>query len=140
MPRGGLAPRAVDKDAPHCLGRGGKEVPLMVPPISGGCSDQSQIGFMNERGGLQRVAGWLRSQSGGSDNPDSPDVDPALVQTDLQSRPGAARVIYLDFNGGTISGTYWNSEYNDDDPINYADSGMSRARGATPNPRRAPRT
>jgi hypothetical protein len=66
------------------------------------------------------------SQAGGSDNPDSPNVDPAMVATDLQSRPGAARVIYLDFNGGTISGTYWNSEYNDDDPISYADSGMSR--------------
>lgn len=75
----------------------------------------------------RRLRGELEcSQSGGGDNPDSPDVDASLVATNLQSRPGAARVIFLDFDGGTISGTYWNSEYNDDDSITYADSGMSR--------------
>lgn len=65
-----------------------------------------------------------QSGSGGGD-PDNPDVDPSLSPTNLRSRPGAARVIYLDFNGGTISNTYWNSEYNDDDSISYADCGMS---------------
>lgn len=30
----------------------------------------------------------------------------------LQSRPGASRTIYLDFNGHTTSGTSWNSSYN----------------------------
>ncbi len=29
----------------------------------------------------------------------------------LQSRPGAARTIYLDFTGGTVTGTAWNSSY-----------------------------
>lgn len=35
----------------------------------------------------------------------------------LHSRPGAGRVIYLDFDGETISGTPWNSSYNDGLPI-----------------------
>ncbi|MBL8447931.1 MAG: PKD domain-containing protein [Zoogloeaceae bacterium] len=39
----------------------------------------------------------------------------ALVPTDqtflLHSRPGAKRVIYLDFRGAVISGTAWNSSY-----------------------------
>ena len=29
----------------------------------------------------------------------------------LHSRPGATKVIYLDFNGHTTSGTHWNTEY-----------------------------
>lgn len=29
----------------------------------------------------------------------------------LESRPGAPRTIYLDFRGGTVSGTAWNSSY-----------------------------
>lgn len=36
---------------------------------------------------------------------------------DLRSRPGSSRVIYLDFDGETISGTPWNSAYNDGQPI-----------------------
>lgn len=31
----------------------------------------------------------------------------------LQSRPGASRTIFLDFRGGTVSGTAWNSSYGD---------------------------
>ncbi len=74
---------------------------------------------------------WARSevecsQAGSTDtDPDSPGVDPALNVANLQSRPGASRVIFLDFNGGAISNTYWNSEYNEDNTINYADCGMS---------------
>ena len=30
----------------------------------------------------------------------------------LHSRPGATKVIYLDFNGQTVSGTLWNSQSN----------------------------
>lgn len=37
--------------------------------------------------------------------------DPSLA-FELQSRPGAARTIYLDFNGETIAGTAWNASYN----------------------------
>ncbi|MFO1485586.1 MAG: PKD domain-containing protein [Verrucomicrobiaceae bacterium] len=38
----------------------------------------------------------------------------ALSATDtflLHSKPGASKVIYLDFNGHTTSGTYWNSNF-----------------------------
>lgn len=35
----------------------------------------------------------------------------------LQSRPGSSRVVYLDFDGETVSGTPWNSSYNDGEPI-----------------------
>jgi PKD repeat protein len=37
--------------------------------------------------------------------------DPAMA-FELQSRPGASRTIYLDFDGETISGTAWNASYN----------------------------
>jgi len=35
----------------------------------------------------------------------------------LRSRPGSTRVVYLDFDGETISGTPWNSSYNEGEPI-----------------------
>ncbi|MCW8927154.1 MAG: hypothetical protein OQJ84_12920, partial [Xanthomonadales bacterium] len=43
-----------------------------------------------------------------------PPVGAALTEAEtflLHSRPGAPNVIYLDFNGHTISGTAWNSNY-----------------------------
>lgn len=39
-------------------------------------------------------------------------VFPASQTFALHSRPGASRVIYIDFNGELISGTAWNSYYN----------------------------
>jgi hypothetical protein len=39
-------------------------------------------------------------------------VFPASQTFQLHSRPGASRVIYIDFNGELISGTAWNSYYN----------------------------
>ena len=36
---------------------------------------------------------------------------PASETFFLHSKPGASRVIYLDFDGHTTSGTYWNSEF-----------------------------
>jgi PKD repeat protein len=49
----------------------------------------------------------------------SPGVDPVLADTyphsmafELESRPGSSRVIYLDFDGETISGTAWNANFN----------------------------
>jgi hypothetical protein len=54
--------------------------------------------------------------SGGSFAPANPTI--ALDQTFLlNSKPGAARTIYLDFNGHTVTGTAWNSSYGID-PIN----------------------
>ncbi len=36
-------------------------------------------------------------------------ISSKILSTTLQSRPGAPAVIYLDFDGETVSGTYWNS-------------------------------
>src|SRR5205823_1689886 len=36
----------------------------------------------------------------------------------LHSRPGAKKIIYLDFNGYVLTGTAWNAEYNAGQPIN----------------------
>ena len=38
----------------------------------------------------------------------------------LHSKPGAARVIYLDFNGHTTSGTHWNTSYTAGAPFTTA--------------------
>lgn len=43
----------------------------------------------------------------------------------LNSRPGANGVIYLDFDGETVTGTQWNSSYNNGAPIAAAESGLS---------------
>lgn len=54
--------------------------------------------------------------SGGSFAPANPTIP--LDQTFLlNSKPGAARTIYLDFNGHTVTGTAWNNSYGVD-PIN----------------------
>lgn len=49
-------------------------------------------------------------------NPDgSVNTFSTLAEADtfvLHSRPGASRVIYLDFDGETVSGTAWNASYN----------------------------
>jgi hypothetical protein len=42
---------------------------------------------------------------------------PEEIVPALQSRPGASRVIYLNFEGETVTGTPWNSSYNDGLPI-----------------------
>lgn len=37
----------------------------------------------------------------------------------LHSRPGSKRTIYLDFDGGSVSGTAWNTQFINTDPINF---------------------
>ncbi|MDH3523539.1 MAG: choice-of-anchor D domain-containing protein [Acidobacteriota bacterium] len=37
----------------------------------------------------------------------------------LESKPGASKTLYLDYWGGTISGTAWNDNYNSGNDINY---------------------
>jgi Bacterial Ig domain/Metallo-peptidase family M12B Reprolysin-like len=43
---------------------------------------------------------------------------PSTAAFALHSRPGAARVIYLDFDGHVITGTAWNSSYASGQPLN----------------------
>jgi hypothetical protein len=57
----GLAPRGLDQDAPHRLGRGGEEVPAAAPswvlrP------HEPEKGLVDQGGGLERLAGLLLSQ------------------------------------------------------------------------------
>lgn len=57
-------------------------------------------------------------------SPDAPLADevnstPALG---LQSSPGSARVLYLDFDGETVSGTSWNTNSNDGDTLQLTSS------------------
>ena len=37
----------------------------------------------------------------------------------LQSRPGSNKVLFIDYWGGSLSGTAWNVNYNSNNPINY---------------------
>jgi len=55
-----------------------------------------------------------------------PPADPSIDHTLLQSRPGAPNVIYLDFDGETVSGTQWNVFYNSFNDIHASPSGMNR--------------
>ncbi len=54
-----------------------------------------------------------------------PEPAEAVVPPLLNSRPGANGVIYLDFDGETVTGTQWNSSYNNNDPIVAAESGLT---------------
>lgn len=82
----------------------------------------------NEGPWLER---WAREEiecsqlNDSSHDPDSPAVDPDLSWSSLQSRPGSSRVIYLKFDGGWVDNTFWNSEHNDDERINFSASGLS---------------
>ncbi len=58
---------------------------------------------------LQNAIAKTGTASGGTTSPSG-----TLSVTDtflLHSKPGASKVIYLDFNGHTTSGTYWNSSF-----------------------------
>src|SRR5688500_15465931 len=46
---------------------------------------------------------------------------------EYSSLPGANHVIYLDFNGQTVSGTSWNSVYNNGLPITVGEFGYDTA-------------
>ena len=50
---------ALDEDAPHGNGRGGEEVAAPVPASVAAVAGKAQVGLVDERGGLQRQAGWL---------------------------------------------------------------------------------
>lgn len=50
--------------------------------------------------------------------PDALTPDLATLQN-LQSKPTATKVLYIDYWGGTISGTAWNANYNSGNPITY---------------------
>ena len=46
---------------------------------------------------------------------------------DLQSLPGAGAVLYLDFNGQTVTNTLWNSNFNGGNPIDAAPANVTEA-------------
>ena len=49
-------------------------------------------------------------------------TDPGALSSALllESKPGASKTIYLDFNGGTVTGTGWNATYTSGAPITAA--------------------
>jgi hypothetical protein len=47
----------VDEDAAHGFGAGGEEVAAAVPALPLLHVHQAQVGFVDQRGGLQRLAG-----------------------------------------------------------------------------------
>jgi hypothetical protein len=52
-----VSPGLIDEDAPHGLSRRGKEVAATVPVLGFLGLDQPEVGFMNESGGLESLAG-----------------------------------------------------------------------------------
>jgi PKD repeat protein len=72
--------------------------------------------WLDTRGRAYFVDQGLAMPQGATTIPGGETVAGALATWDqlplLHSKPGANRVIYLDFDGATISGTAWNSSYN----------------------------
>lgn len=60
------------------------------------------------------------AQSPSADDPVLAGTYPHSMAFELQSRPGASRVIYLDFDGETVSGTGWNANFTGGAPF-YAE-------------------
>ena len=52
-------PRPFNKNSPHRLGRGGKEVPAAIPVLCFVAIYKAKIGFMYQRCSLQRLARFL---------------------------------------------------------------------------------
>lgn len=44
---------------------------------------------------------------------------PLSTLQELESKPGSAKVLYIDYWGGTVTGTAWNANYFGGGPINY---------------------
>ena len=57
-----LAAGVVDEDAAHGLGGGGEEMAAAVPVRAPVAADQPQVGFVDQRRGLQRLPGLLLGQ------------------------------------------------------------------------------
>jgi len=82
--------------------------------------------------GVSRLEVWDKretvcaSRDEDGDPVTAPPADPDINHLNLQSRPGAENVIYIDFNGETVSGTTWNNFSNSFNDIVAAPSGMTR--------------
>jgi PKD repeat protein len=69
----------------------------------------------DRQGYLHYVCAGLVAPAGGATGAAATVTQPTYALTDtfrLHSRPGASKVIYLDFDGHVTSGTSWNSSYN----------------------------
>lgn len=77
--------------------------------------------YVNENGNLLYIDDFKVDANVADDTPQEPQAAPfPYSQTFLlHSRPGSNRIIYLDFDGHTTTGTQWNSDYGID-PINSA--------------------
>src|SRR5262249_22717741 len=61
-----LSPGPLDEDPPHGLGGGGEEVAAAVEVL---VTHQPQIGLMDQRGGVEGMAGGFRGQARGGELP-----------------------------------------------------------------------
>src|SRR5581483_8256322 len=64
MAGGGFAARAIDEDAAHGLGGGAKEMGAAIK-LGRGAAGEAEPGFVNKRGGLERLAGGFAGHFGG---------------------------------------------------------------------------
>ena len=65
----GLAACGFDKNAAHGFSGGGEEVAAVVPMVVAVVADEAKVGFVDERGGLQRVAGAFVGHTGAGEPP-----------------------------------------------------------------------
>ncbi|NNM28396.1 MAG: hypothetical protein HKO57_02680 [Akkermansiaceae bacterium] len=104
----------------------------MTGDRSGGTMEKREIGAIlcaNREGGRQTAGLPPISVPGPPPPPPSPLelAENQLDVTDLNSRPGANGVIYLDFDGETVSGTQWNASFTGGAPIVAGAAGFSDA-------------
>ena len=57
----------IDEDSPHGFGGGGEEVSAAVELL---IADQPQVGFVNQRGGVEGVAGGFGGHARGGELPE----------------------------------------------------------------------
>lgn len=97
------------------LGFRGAETVAVIFPIGDG-----RHAFVEQRRDLTLCKGAARDLPdllSGLFNTGVPDVVAGLDPWNLQSHPGAAGVLFLDFDGHVVQNTLWNTEYTDGDPI-----------------------
>ena len=62
MPQPVLAAGILDEDPPHRLGRGREEMAAVLPALVVRGADQAQVGLVNQRRRLERLAGVFSCQ------------------------------------------------------------------------------
>jgi hypothetical protein len=64
VPEAPFAPGSFHENAAHRFGRGGEEMAAAVPTVDAFSIHQAQISFVDERGGIKCLPGFLRGHPG----------------------------------------------------------------------------